>query len=404
MPQAQSNEVKPTRRILGFSANVFWLGLVSFFNDASHELIKAVMPVFLTVTLGVSPAFVGFLDGFADAVASILRVFSGWWSDKVGKRKEITFIGYTLSSLTRWFLLAAGSFWQVFVIRVLDRVGKGIREAPRDALVTESVTESELGGSFGLQRALDAAGGVVGPLTAVLILPVLEGDFRTIFLVASIIGLLSLISFIFVRDVRSREEILSTNHNHTLTFSLSGFNKDFKLFLTSLFIFGLGFMPVALVVLKAQATGLSASVTVLLYLVYTVSFSLLAVPVGRLSDTVSKRRLIALGFFAAIISYVILAFTNEMSLLVVGFILLGLYSALTDGVERAFASTLLESHQMASGHGFVQGAVGMSSLIAGTLGGLMWSAFSPFVAFIIAVAFMTLGLFLFIFLKNGKTS
>ena len=239
------------KKIFSVNSNVFWLGLVSFFNDASNEMVKAVMPAFLTLTLGVTPAFVGFLDGFADAMAAILRIFSGWWSDRIGRRKRITVFGYGLSVITRWFLVIVTGFWHVFVLRVIDRVGKGVRESPRDALVTESVSPDELGRSFGFQRALDAAGGVLGPLLALLILPIVLGNYRTLFLIASIIGLFALTSFIFIHDVKKPNNIIPRKPVR-LTCSLAGFSKEFKMFLTAIFIFGLGFMPIALVALKAE--------------------------------------------------------------------------------------------------------------------------------------------------------
>ncbi len=159
------------KKIFGLRRNVFFLGLVSLFNDFSAEMMYSVMPGFLTTVLGAPPVLVGFLEGFADALASVLKIYFGWFSDKIGKRKILAVSGYAVSVSTRWFLSLVGNFWQVFILRSIDRVGKGLRDSPRDALISESVETKELGKSFGYHRAMDTIGATLGPLSAVLILP-----------------------------------------------------------------------------------------------------------------------------------------------------------------------------------------------------------------------------------------
>jgi MFS family permease len=397
------NEDIKTKNIFGITSNVFWLGVVSFFNDFSNEMVKSVMPVILTVTLGLSPAIVGFLDGFADALASVLRIFSGWFSDQIGRRKRIVVFGYSLSVLTRFFLSFISSFWHVFIFRVIDRIGKGVRESPRDALMTESAKPEDLGKSFGFQRALDALGGVVGPIGAVLILPIVSGDYRVLFFIASLIGLFALASFIFVKDVKKPTDIIAQKPRK-FSLSIKGFSPEFKRLLCALFIFGLGFMPIALVVLKAQSVGLASSMVIVMYLCYTLPYSIFSVPFGRLSDKFGNRLIIISGFILAIISYIILALGTQLYVLIIGFIILGLYSAMTDGVQRAFGSSLLEPSLLASGHGFLQGAVGISSLIGGTVGGIIWTQFGPIQAFIYGASMMVVGLIFFVFVDAKKAS
>ncbi len=187
-------------RIFGINRNVFFLGLVSFFNDFSAEMVQSVMPAFLTTVLGAPAIVVGAIEGTADALSSVLKFISGWLSDKIQKRKPLAVMGYAISVGIRPILAAVTSFWQVFFLRVVDRSGKGFRDAPRDALIAESVDRSELGKSFGFHRSMDTLGATVGPLVAFFLLSVLGGNYRGLFLFAFMIGLGAIFSFVFVKD------------------------------------------------------------------------------------------------------------------------------------------------------------------------------------------------------------
>ena len=174
------------KKIFGLRKNVFFLGLVSFFNDFSAEMIYALMPGFITSVLGAPAAFLGFMEGFVDALASILKIYSGWLSDKIGRRKLPAVIGYAIAVSARTFLAFVGKFWEVFVIRVADRVGKGLRDSPRDALIAESVERGELGKSFGYQRSMDALGGIFGPVAALILFPIVSGDYSMMFIMENL--------------------------------------------------------------------------------------------------------------------------------------------------------------------------------------------------------------------------
>src|SRR3989344_5198838 len=193
------------KRIFGLRKNVFWLGLVSLFNDFSSEMMYSVMPGFLTTILHAPPVFVGFIEGFADALASVFKIYFGWFSDKIGKRKILAVSGYSISVSTRWFLALVGNFWQVFILRAIDRVGKGLRDSPRDALIFESVGRDEAGKSFGYHRAMDTIGGALGPLAAVFILPFILNDYRLLFKISFAVGILSVLTFVFVKDVKKEK-------------------------------------------------------------------------------------------------------------------------------------------------------------------------------------------------------
>ncbi len=387
------------QRIFGLRRNVFFLGLVSLFNDFSAEMVYAVMPAFLTSVLGAPPVFIGFMEGFVDAIASVLKIFSGWLSDRVGKRKIFAIAGYTLSVATRSMLALVGNFWQVFGLRIVDRVGKGFRDSPRDALLSESVEPHELGKSFGYHRAMDTTGAILGPLGAVILLPMLGEDYRKLFFIAFVLGIFAVITFLFVREVRSKESI-RPKVLMPFTFSLRDFSHAFKLFLGSVFVFGLGVMPVSLMLLKSRDVGLPFTAIPAMYLVYTISFALCAIPFGKLSDYVGEKRIILGGFLAAIVAYVMLAYATNIVGVVLGFTLFGLYSAMTDGVARAFASKLVAPSVLARGQGFLQSAIGVSSLLGGLIGGLLWTVYGAAYAFLYGAVFMVVGVLVFVHL-NG---
>lgn len=383
--------------------NVFFLGLVSLFNDFSAEMVYAVMPAFLTTVLGAPAVFLGFMEGFVDAFASIFKIFSGWLSDKMGARKRFAVSGYTLAVVARSFLALVGNMWQVFGLRVVDRLGKGLRDSPRDALLSESVERHELGKSFGYHRAMDRAGAILGPLGAIILLPLLGGNYRQLFLIAAALGLLAVFTFLFVREVKTREEIIP-KVPVPFSFSLQEFPREFKMFLFAIFVFGLGVMPEALMLLKAKDIGLSLASIPFVYLIYTVSFTLFAIPFGKISDRVGEKKVLVGGFCAAIVSYCILAFLNTASGVVIGFVVFGLYSAMTDGVGRALTSKMVSPAQLATGQGFLQSAVGISALLGGVIGGTLWTIFGAYAAFLYGASLMVIGLLVFLRLNGFRSN
>ena len=384
------------KRIFGLVPNVFFLGLVSLLNDVSGEMIFAIMPVFLTTVLGAPALILGFMEGFADALASILRILSGKFSDKIQKRKRLAVIGYSLSTATRGVLAVVGNFWQVFVLRAIDRIGKGFRDSPRDALIANSVPKEEVGFSFGYHRAMDAIGSAIGPALGIALLLLLKNNFRLIFLIGFAIGFLAIFTFVFVQEVAPGTVSAEAAKTKVFNFSLKEFSPRFKQYLLSLFVFGLGVMPISLMALKGSELRLGLTAIPAMYLIYVVSFMLFAIPFGKFSDRIGEERVILGGFGIALMAYWILAYAHTSLMIALGFAVFGLYSAMTDGVERALASKLVTQTQTASGQGFVSAATGFSSLLAGVIGGYLWTLYGSKIAFSYGAILMIIGLLAFV--------
>ncbi len=389
------------RPILGFRRNIFFLGLVSFFNDFSAEMVQSVMPVFLTVVLGAPAAFVGFLEGFADALASVLKLFSGWCSDRIGRRKAPAVMGYVLSVGVRPLLSVVTNFSQVFGLRVLDRIGKGFRDAPRDALIAESAAREDLGRSFGFHRTMDTLGATLGPLVAFLLLPLLHGSYRALFLVAFVIGLGAIGSFAFVREQRIDTADLKRTLPK-LNFALLGEHSRFAGVVGAIFVFGAGSLPIVLLLLKATEAGFSSASVPLVYFIYSFVFVLTAIPLGKLADRIGDRSVIAGGFLIAALAYFGLSASKEMSSVILFFILLGVYAAATDGVQRSLAAKRVAPAILATGQGFLNMAIGFSSLAAGLAGGLLWTNVGSSAALTYAGAVSLVGAALFLFMTGKR--
>lgn len=385
-------------KILGVKRNIFFLGLVSFFNDFSAEMVQSIMPVFLTTVLGAPAIFVGLFEGISDALASVLKLFSGWLSDKIKKRKLLAVLGYFISVSTRLFFAFASNFWQIFSFRIADRVGKGLRDAPRDALIAESVDRKELGRSFGFHRSADTLGATIGPLFALLILPVLNNNYRYFFIVSFLIGLGAIFSFSFIKDNPNDNLNLQKPE---LNWSLFKTYKKFIFLVFSIFIFGLGGLPIALAMLKGLEVGIKNELVPLLYFVYSLTFVLTAIPLGNLADKIGEKWIIAGGFFLAAIAYFGLKYSTTPFWVIIFFVILGVYVAATDGLQRMLAAKSLDGQLLATGQGFLNMAVGFSSLGAGIIGGLLWTNFGSSAAFFYAGTMSLIGLMLFLFIAFG---
>ncbi|MFA6364909.1 MAG: MFS transporter [Candidatus Paceibacterota bacterium] len=389
------NEPKP---ILGLPRNIFFLGLVSMFNDFSTEMVQSIMPIFITVVLGAPIIAVGLIEGFADALASILKIFFGWLSDKLNQRKSFAVYGYLLSVSTRPFYALATTYGHVFGLRALDRVGKGMRDAPRDALISESTTPETISRSFGYHRMMDKFGGILGPLAAFLILPLVFNSYHFIFLIAFGVGTLSILSFLLVKEIKHPESEKAPKFDLKLLRS----NRRFVVFLISVFVFGLGALPLPLLLLRSPEVGLGNSSVPFFYFVSNFAFVLASIPFGRFADSFGKRKIVSLGFLAAFLAYVGLIFAHSFIALFIIFILFGFYDAATDGIQRAMVARLVDPQIRATGQGFLNAAIGISALLAGGIGGGLWTYISAEAAFVYAATMSLAGLTLFLILMNVR--
>ncbi len=375
------------KKIFGLQKNIFLLGVVSFLNDLSSEMILSVLPAFFTSVLKAGAASLGLVEGVAEAGANFIKIYAGSLSDKIQKRKPFIVSGYLLSVITRPIYLLVSSVAGVVGIRLADRVGKGLREGPRDAIISLSSPQEELGKSFGYHRAMDTAGAIVGPLIAYLILRRFPTGFNKVFITAFIAGILAVGATLFITDVIGNYK----KKKMTLA-SLALFPKGFKIYLLALFILSVGSLPVAVMLLKTQSIGLTLASIPLFYVLYNISYSGFSISGGKLSDKLGPKKIIFTGYLFLIASYIILLFDKSLLLLVVGFLVLGIFPALTDGVQRSYAAMLTEEENRGGAYGLVNAVSGFGALIAGIGGGFIWQRFGSGTAFFISIIFIIIGL------------
>jgi MFS family permease len=384
-------------RILGLQKNVFFLGLTSLFNDFSSEMVYAAFPAFFISVLKAGAASLGLVDGVAESFSNLFKIYSGNLSDRFQKRKLLIVLGYGLSVITRPFYIVASTVTSALGLRVLDRVGKGLRDSPRDAMISLSVPKEELGRSFGYHRAMDTMGAIVGPLVAYLLLRAYPLKFNVVFLTAFVIGIIAVFSLLFVSDIATNFAV----KRHDLIASWRGLTGRFKIFIFAIFILSIGGLPVAVVLLKTQSIGLVIADIPLFYMIYNLSYAIFSLPAGKLSDKIGAPSVIAIGYIFLLVSYFVIARVTSSWALAVGFFIFGLFPGLTDGVQRSLASQLSGEEFRGGALGLLNAAYGFGALVAGIAGGILWQAYGSGVAFVGASCIVVVGLVLFIFSVKG---
>ncbi len=379
--------------------NVWAVTLTSFLTDVSSEMIVYLIPLFLANILGVRTNIIGLIEGLAETTASLLKLFSGWLSDKLHSRKWITVAGYSLSTIAKPFLLLANSWGAVLAVRLADRTGKGIRNSPRDALIADSIDETQRGLAFGLHRAGDTAGAALGLLIALVVVTLSQrGNValspNTFYLLVSIsvlpavLGVLALI--VGAKDV----PLKPTGKLPKL--SLTGFDSRFKFFLLVMLIFTLGNSSDAFLVLRAQERGMSVSTIMVMVLSFNVLYALVSSPAGRLSDRIGRRRVIIAGWIMYGLVYLGFALAGAGWQVFGLYVLYGLYYGLTEGVSRAFIADLVAQEQRGTAYGLYNAVVGVAALPASFVAGVLWEGvgtFAPFLfgAILASIAAIMLG-------------
>ena len=364
----------------GFNRNILFTGLTSFLTDTSVKMVYSVMPMFL-MSIGASKTSLALIEGVAESTSALIKAVSGFWSDKIGKNKPFMLIGYGLSALIIPLYTFVISPVQVLVLRFIERFGKGIRAAPRDSLIAGSITEGDSGRSFGLQKAMDNSGAIAGPLIAFTMLSLLPGNYRLIFLFAGIPALLAIFVIIFgIREARkSRYELFTIFHFRELPVK-------YYLFLGIIFIFTLGNSTDALLMVKANEVGVKVALIPLVYLVTSVVSVLASIPVGSLADRIGKEKILITGFLIYAVVYYGFGVTTTTGAIVALFALYGLYSAATDGIQKAFISDMIDRNKKGTGLGIYNALLGITLLPASLIAGLLYDKINSSIPFYFSAA------------------
>lgn len=381
----------------GFSLprTVIFLGIVSFLSDVASDMVFPLLPLFLSTVLGAGPVALGAIEGFAEATASLLKVVSGVRSDLTRRRVPMVIFGYSLAALARP-LIALATLWpQVLALRVMDRIGKGIRESPRDALIADAVPRERQGLAYGYQRTLDNGGAMVGPLLAAALMTWVGLDLRTVFLIAAIPGALSVL--VLVAGVREARAPAASAPSLSLKSGWKRLGPGFKLYLLALFVFTLGGSTDAFLLLQLGHAGLSGASIAIVWALFHAVKSATSFAGGRATDWIGPRPLLMLGWFFYAGVYVVFSHTLSPAVLIVMFILYGTYYGLTEPSEHAWVARLVPADLRGTGFGLYHGVIGLTALPASLVFGLIWQQFGAGVAFLTGAGLALAGAVLLLF-------
>lgn len=361
----------------GLGRNVLVLGAVSLLTDISSEMLYPVVPLFLTTVLNAPMSVVGVIEGIAESTASLLKIVSGWWSDRLRVRRPFVVLGYSLSAVSKPLLALAGSWGMVLASRLLDRMGKGIRTSPRDAMIASACDEDARGKAFGLHRSMDTVGAVFGPLLAVFLLSSLNLSYRAVFLWAFVPAGLGVAALAFlqggnrIRRGPKAEAMLR-----------APISADLRRFVLVYGVFALGNSSDVFLLLKAKQVGLSANGVLLTYVFYNFVYALAAAPAGWLSDRLSRRAVMIGGLIVFALVYIGFAFAASQPAIWGLFALYGFYAAATEGVSKALVTDLSTPQNRGTAMGFLHAVTGILAFVASTVAGLLWSHVSPAAPFL----------------------
>lgn len=354
--------------------NVIILGLVSFFNDVASEMIYPIVPIFLTSVLKASTAALGLIEGIADATASISKFIFGYLSDKLEKRKPFVILGYTFSAFSKGLIGMAFSWPMVLFSRFLDRLGKGLRTASRDALLLQNTDEKNKGFIFGFHRAMDSAGAVLGPILSLVLIYFFANNLRLIFYLSMIPGLISVLFLILlVKEKKSDSKKTISKIN----FSWKNLDKKVKFFIIVSLIFTLGNSSDAFLILRAKNLGLTTQMAVLAYVLYNIIQTVFSPSLGKISDKIGHRKMFSFGLLIFSFVYFMFGFIRNPNFIWFLFPFYGIYMASTDGVSKAYLGEFIKEKEAGSVFGFYQMIISLSTFFASWFGGILWTKISP---------------------------
>lgn len=355
-----------SKKILGLERNVFFIGLTSFFTDASAKMIYSVMPLFL-LSIGASKTSIALIEGIAESTASLFKALSGYWSDKIGKNKPFMLFGYGITALLTPLYALVRFPVQVLVLRFVERIGKGLRAAPRDSLISGSVPKNETGKNFGFHKAMDNSGAIIGPLSAFLLLYFFPLNYTNIFLIATLPAILGVVSIVvFVKETKS------DSARPQPKFQFSQLPKKFYFFLVVVVVFTLGNSADALLLVKTAETGIDKSYIPFVYMLFNTVSVFLAIPIGRMSDKKGREILIIAGFLVYAVVYYFFGRYHSLNIFLVLFIFYGVYSALVDGSQKALISDSVPKELKGTAYGLYHAVLGITLLPASLIAGLLY--------------------------------
>lgn len=381
--------------------SIWALGFVSMFMDISSEMIHALLPVFLVTVLGASTVTVGIIEGIGEATASISKLFSGWLSDRLGKRKLLTVIGYGLGTLSKpLFALAPTASWVLFA-RFSDRIGKGIRGAPRDALVGDLAPSGLTGAAYGLRQSLDTVGAFAGPLLAMTLMALFADDFRLVFWIAVVPGLIAVAILILGVREPERSAPESADRPPIRWTELRRLGGMFWGVVAVGTILTLARFSEAFLILRAQDAGLSLALIPLVLVVMSIVYSASAYPMGALSDRIGRRAILAAGFAVLIAADIALAAAANLWIVMLGVGLWGLHMGMTQGLLAALVAETAPPALRGTAFGVFHLVTGLATLAASVIAGLLWEMIGPPATFVAGAVFTAIGLFGF-YLSAGE--
>jgi MFS family permease len=397
--------------------NVAGIGLTSLLSDSSHEMVTAILPLFL-IAIGAGPGALGIIEGVSDGASSLVKSFAGYLSDRIRRRKPLMIAGYVLTSVFIPLIAAATSWLQVLVLRTAAWMGRGVRGPPRDALLADSVSSKATGKAFGFERAMDTIGAIIGSALALFFLSFLSYD--QIILVSAIPGIAALLVVVLiVREVK-KNQAPSSSATSTQGYtsptkpgfveSVKTLPKPFKLFLVGVGVFGLGNFANSLFTLRAQqllapsvGTMEASAMAVGLYTLLNIVYAACSFPVGALSDKIGRRRILAGGYFLSAIACLGTAIvTPDLLILVPLFIVAGLFTAITDTLEGTAAADLLPTESRGTGFGVLRTVNGIGDFASSTVVGILWALLSPLIAFSYAALLSATGGIILLYLTRGN--
>lgn len=375
--------------------NVLLLSAVSFLNDFSSEMIMPILPFFLT-SLGGTGQVVGLVGGLRDSVSSILKVFSGYWSDKTGKRKVFVYSGYAISAVFKALMAVCKTWPSAVVFSSLERTGKGLRTAARDAIIADSMPAGR-GKGFGVHRAFDSVGAIFGAIVAFILYRFLGLGFKSIILIAGLIGFASLAPLYFVKEGPPKPQEV------TLKMGIKTLPKSLRLFIIISGVFALGNFSYMFFIMRVQgffAGKLSVAAPILLYVLFNIFYSGLAVPLGAVSDKIGREKVIIFGYLMFSVTAAGFVFFNSLAAFIVLFALYGVMYAAVDGNQRAYVSDLAQEHLKATALGTFHTVTGLMALPASMVAGILWEKIGPSATFIYGGTLALVSVVLFIVFRS----